>query len=36
MTGVGFIPGYGWIISGSYFIAKYGMEMNQLDFWNKR
>lgn len=36
MTGVGFIPGYGWIISGSYFIAKYGLEMNQLDFWNKR
>ena len=36
MTGVGFIPGYGWMVSGSYFLVKYGMEMNQWDFWNNR
>ena len=36
MTGAGFVPGYGWIISGSYFLVKYGMEMNQWDFWNNR
>lgn len=36
MTGAGFIPGYGWIISGTYFLVKYGMEKNQWDFWNNR
>ncbi len=30
MTGAGFIPGYGWAISGAYFLGKYGLEKNQL------
>lgn len=35
MTGVGFIPGYGWAISSAYFLGKSALEYKDLDFWNK-
>jgi cell well associated rhsD protein len=35
MTGAGYIPPYGWIVSGAYFLGKYGMEELNIDFWNK-
>ena len=35
MTGVGFIPGYGWAISSTYFFGKIALENNNLDFWNE-
>ena len=35
MTGVGFIPGYGWAISSAYFLGKSALENNNLDFWNE-
>lgn len=35
MTGVGFYGPYGWLISGGYFIGKYVLEDNNLDFWKK-
>ena len=35
MTGAGFIPPYGWVVSGAYFLGKYGMEELNIDFWNK-
>ena len=35
MTGVGYIPPYGWVVSGAYFLGKYGMEELNIDFWNK-
>lgn len=35
MTGVGFVPGYGWAISSTYFIGKGVLEYYDLDFWNK-
>ena len=35
MTGVGFIPTYGWAISSAYFLGKSALEENDLDFWNK-
>ena len=34
MTGGGYGP-YGWLISGGYFIGKYVLEDNNLDFWKK-
>ena len=34
MTGVGFVPGYGWAISTTYFLGKYAMEELDMDFWN--
>ena len=35
MTGAGYIPPYGWVVSGAYFLGKYGMEELNIDFWNK-
>ena len=35
MTGVGYISPYGWVVSGAYFLGKYGMEELNIDFWNK-
>ena len=35
MTGVGFIPGYGWAVSSVYFLGKSALEYKDLDFWNK-
>ena len=35
MTGAGYIPPYGWVVSGAYFLGKYGMEEFNIDFWNK-
>jgi hypothetical protein len=29
------IPPYGWVVSGAYFLGKYGMEELNIDFWNK-
>ena len=28
------IPPYGWVVSGAYFLGKYGMEELNIDFWN--
>ncbi|MBQ4034163.1 MAG: hypothetical protein II623_01745 [Paludibacteraceae bacterium] len=35
MTGVAFIPVYGWAVSGGYFLGKYILEESDLDFWNR-
>ena len=35
MTGAGYIPPYGWVVSGAYFLGKYGLEEFDMDFWNK-
>ena len=35
MGGVGFIPGWGWAISGAYFGGKYILQATGNDFWNK-
>ena len=35
MTGAGYIPPYGWVVSGAYFLGKYGMEELNIVFWNK-
>lgn len=35
MGGVGFIPGGGWAISGTYFLGKAALEYTGNDFWNK-
>ena len=35
MTGVGFLPGYGWAFSSAYFLGKSILEYNNMDFWNK-
>ena len=35
ITGVSFIPGYGWAVSSVYFLGKNVLEYNDLDFWNK-
>ena len=36
MTGVAFIPGYGWAVSGAYFIGKMALEEAGLDFWHEK
>jgi RHS repeat-associated protein len=35
MGGVGFIPGGGWVISGTYFLGKAALEYTGNDYWNK-
>lgn len=35
MTGVGFLPVYGWAVSSAYFLGKSAFEKNHMDFWNK-
>ncbi|MEO8886663.1 MAG: DUF6443 domain-containing protein [Mucilaginibacter sp.] len=34
MGGVGFIPVYGWAISGTYFLGKAALQATGNDFWN--
>ena len=35
MGGIGFVPGWGWAVSGLYFGGKYILQETGNDFWNK-